>query len=149
MTAQDPVGEFYPRIDSVVDSFGTAITLANTVTELAGFAQPYTVLHPGEIVTFRCSGVDPRGRRLEWRLASIRREFYHVIAESGQTVELTWEVEDRDIVESVAAEIFLSAKEAAYHRADGFDHRAFIMYRVRPTHSYEDQASTSTDERGR
>lgn len=132
MTTEDPAGEFYPRIESVTDSFGTAITLANTIDEIAGCAEPYTILHPGDTVTFRCSGVDPHRRRLEWRLTSTRREFQRVVTEPEQTVELMWEVEEQDIVESMAAEVYLAVEGAPYHRANGFDHRAYIMYRVRP-----------------
>lgn len=132
MTAQDPAGDFYPRIEFVTDSFGTAITLSAKMHEIAGSAQPYTVLHPGDIVTFRRSAVDPHGRQIEWSLRSTRREFQRLVAESDETVELTGEVQEQDIVESVAAEIFMAVAGASYHRADGFDHRAYIMYRVRP-----------------
>lgn len=132
MTTQDPAGEFYPRIESVVDGFGTSISLETPVTELSGSAMPYTVLHPGDTVTFRCAGSDPHGRRLEWTLKSTRREFQRLVADADSTVELTWHVEDQDIVESVAAEVYMSVEGADYHRANGFDHRAYIMYRVRP-----------------
>lgn len=132
MTTQDPAGEFYPRIESVIDGFGTSISLQTPVTEIAGSASPYTVLHPGDTVTFRCAGSDPHGRRLEWTLKSTRREFQRLVADADSTVELTWHVEDHDIVESVAAEVYMSVEGADYHRANGFDHRAYIRYRVRP-----------------
>ncbi|RRJ85584.1 hypothetical protein EG850_12750 [Gulosibacter macacae] len=143
MTTQDPAGDYYPRIEMVADSFGTAINLVAEMRELAGSAQPHTVLHPGDIVTFRCSGVDPLKRQIEWSLRSTRREFQRLVADSDEIVELTWEVQEQDIVESVAAEIFMAVAGASYHRANGFDHRAYIEYRVRPINVNQQTPPTS------
>lgn len=63
MTTEDPAGEFYPRIESVIDSFGTAIEPWE-VGEVAGSAQSHTILHPGDTVTIRGTATDPQDRRL-------------------------------------------------------------------------------------
>lgn len=61
-----------------------------------------------------------------------KRTVDELVAESGATVELKWVVTEEDIAESAPLEIYMSVDGATYHRAHGFDHRAFIMYRVHP-----------------
>lgn len=133
MTTQDPAGDFYPRIESVIDSFGTAIDIWPEINEIAGSAQPFTVLHPGDTVTIRGTATDPQDRSLAWRMEiNHKRTVDERVEESGATVELQWLVTEEDIVETATLEIYMSVDGATYHRAHGFDHRAYILYRVRP-----------------
>ncbi|MEV0949031.1 hypothetical protein [Promicromonospora sp. NPDC050249] len=133
MTSTAPDGDPYPRIESVVDSFGDSIDIVPQLSEIAGKSWRYVIVQPGDSVTFTCVGVDAQGRDLEWELRSTKSGGSdQAVSRSGEPVELTWRVQEADIVESNAINIQMSVKGATYHRANGFDHRVFFMYRVRP-----------------
>lgn len=144
MTTTDPDGDPYPRIESATDAFGNTIEIAPELTELAGgLSRPLALLHPGDAVKFTCTGVDPRGRDLDWWLTSPSTPGLPdpTAAPSGQPVELIWEVQDRDIIENNAVHIYMGVTGANYHRAHGFDHRVYFTYRVR-----DNSAAESTNE---
>lgn len=135
MSSRDDVGDIYPRIEAISDSFGRRIESATAETELAGSATtpPYVLVRPGDEVTFDCTGIDPQGRDLEWTLGSAHLPLYPVTTSaSGVLTQLTWTVNDSDVNESKAIEIYLRADGTPYHRWGYFDHRAYFMFRVRP-----------------
>lgn len=136
MSSQDPVGDYYPRMESAADSFGAAISMWNEMSEIAGTvpdASPRMVLQVGDVITFTCSGTDPKGRDLEWTLTrSTGGAQVVAVRPSGEQVELVWHVEDGDVGESVAVSIHMSAAGARYRRWSHFDHRTYFMYVVRP-----------------
>ncbi|WP_426593822.1 hypothetical protein ACPPVS_18855 [Cellulomonas sp. McL0617] len=136
VSSQDAAGDYYPRIESASDSFGSAITVWDEVGELAGTVAepaPRMILQVGDVVTFTCSGTDPKGRDLEWTLTrSTGGEAVIVLAASGDPVELQWHVEENDVGEAIAVSTHMSATGARFHRAHGFDYRTFFMYVVRP-----------------
>ena len=131
MTTQGPDGDPYPRIESVVDSFGDAATMLPYIGEIAGGSKRHTLLSPGDIVNFTCVGLDPRGRDLHWYLESPRGAEGRTDAPSGEPATLTWHVTEKHIMESVFVGIYMSAVGATYHRAGHFDHRVYFQYRVR------------------
>lgn len=135
MSIHDPVGDIYPRIESVTDSFGRRIESRTVDGEVAGyFAHGQIALHPGEAVTFTCVGIDPQDRNLEWVLEtpSATSGPTTALAASGQPAGLQWTVTDADVSESTAVSIYLKSADGQYHRWGHFDHRVYYLYRVRP-----------------
>lgn len=133
MSAQDEVGDIYPRIESITDSFGRRVESAGAIGEIAGVVDTYDiVVHPGDTITFECQGVDPQDRELGWRLVRWGRGPDEVVGYSGAPVTLRWEFSDQDVTETFSLEIFMTAHGAKYHRFGGFDHRSYFNYRVRP-----------------
>ena len=134
MSTQDPHGEYYPRIDSIIDEFGHQILAgppASADGELLAGRQTKTVLKPGQIVRFRCRGTDPQDRNLTWRLEAGHGKREEVTAASGDAVVLTWNVDESDVRASIPAQIYVTS-DGKYHRCAGFDQRAFFMYSAAP-----------------
>lgn len=125
MSSQSPAGDIYPRIESVMDSFGR-----RGGGGLGSVQLPLVVLHPGDIVTFTCVGTDPQGRDLLWRFAG--SEGSRVVGQSGVTTLLNWSVEDRHVNESTTIGVYMEAHDAKYHRWGSFDHKILFGFRVRP-----------------
>ena len=125
MSAKDPVGKHYPRIESVTDSLGNsseqAGVLATVWTELT---VPF-----GETVRFVCRATDPQGRELSWTLdtsAGTRDEAV------GNDVELTWVV-DQDIEVAESCRVTIEMKSnGKYHRHTEVDEDVTFIYRVDP-----------------
>lgn len=133
MSARDEVGDIYPRIESIMDSFGRRVESSQVTGEIAGSVNTHdVVVHPGDIVTFECQGVDPQDRDVSWKLVRWGRSPGEVVGQSGHPVTLRWEFSDDDVTETFTLEIFMSAHNARYHRFGSFDHRAYFAYRVRP-----------------
>ena len=135
MSTQDDAGEYYPRIESITDSFGHRIDSAGSVDhELAGSQITGKVLRPGDVVTYTAIGTDPQDRTLRWRLTSSQtgRLLAQELSSKGTPVALTWVVDDGDVTETAVVQIHMEADGARYHRFVGFDHRAFFHYTVRP-----------------
>lgn len=132
MSTQDPVGDIYPRIESITDPFGRRIESATVDGEIAGTITDYNiVLRPGDSAAFTCIGLDPQNRDLHWRIGKWPINA-GVISKSGAPAVLTWEVDDGDVTETAVLEIYLSTADSKYHRFGVFDHRAYFMFRVRP-----------------
>lgn len=134
MSAQDDAGDIYPRIESITDSFGRRIESAVVDDEAAGaIASHDVVVRPGDRVTFACTGLDPQGRRLEWRLTNPRHhDTASAVVESGEPAQLVWIVDDGDVTETGTVQVYLQAEDAKYRRFGHYDHRAYFLYRVRP-----------------
>ena len=134
MSTQDPHGEYYPRIDSIIDEFGHQIIggpPASADGELLAGYQTETVLKPGQIIRFRCRGTDPQDRNLVWRLTAGHVPREEIAAAGTDEVVLTWTVDESDVRASISAEIYLSS-DGKYHRCNGFDQRAYFRYSVAP-----------------
>lgn len=136
MSAADPAGDIYPRIESIEDSFGRRIESATVDGELAGQVWDRDiVVHPGEQITFTCIGVDPQGRPLAWTLApSHMAQEEPVIGPSGTPTSLVWTIPDGAVSEGASVHIFMSTHEARYRRFNSFDHRAYFNLIIRPPH---------------
>lgn len=133
MSTHDEVGDIYPRIESIMDSFGRRVESSQVTGEIAGSVSTYdVVVHPGDAVTFECQGVDPRDRDISWRLVRWSRGPGETVSRSGQPATLRWEFSEEDVTETFTLGIFMSCYESKYHRFGSFDHRAHFAYRVRP-----------------
>lgn len=134
MSSQDPVGDIYPRIESITDSFGRRVESSEATGEVAGSATavPYLIVQPGDTVSFTCVGLDPQDRDLHWELRTSHSPRGSLSGASGVPAELVWEVDESDVNETQSVQIFMSTATARYHRYGSFDHRAYFMFRVRP-----------------
>jgi hypothetical protein len=132
MSSRDDFGDYYPRIDSVIDEFGYQVVsdAATGDRELMGFKNTGQVLRPGMTVRFPCRGTDPQGRDLTWRLY-VMGDVEEVVAASGDEATLTWVVRESDVRASAAAEIHMRSS-GKYHRCTTFDQRTFFSYSVAP-----------------
>lgn len=132
MSAQDDVGDIYPRIESVMDGYGRRVESATVEGEIAGSCPDYGIIvRPGDTVVFECVGVDPQDRDLEWTLTSANSHTTTLIP-SGEPAVVSWQVTDEDVNETAMVEIYLAASEAKYHRFGTWDHRTYFGFRVRP-----------------
>lgn len=135
MSAQDPAGEYYPRIESVTDSFG------NRADRM--FARHTNVtLRPGDRIAFACRGTDPHGRELRWQLVvplsrgdakdflglRIQRE----VEATGDEVTLEWHVADDNVMEAAEVVVRLTALGSKYHRLPHCDDYLKMLYSVAP-----------------
>jgi len=133
MSSQDEHGDYYPRIDSVIDEFGHQLVGGTQIGdgEMMGMFQTKQILRPGQVVRFRCRGTDPQGRELTWRLSVNGPDSDTATASSGDEVVLAWEVQEADVRASIGAGIYVTSA-GKYHRCQGYDQRAHFMYSVAP-----------------
>jgi hypothetical protein len=119
---------FYPVIEHVVDSFGSAVDAPNP-DELPPTVDSQATLVPGQTVQFRMRGTDPQGRELIWEL----RSDVMTVRDSarGSEAELTWEVLDEDVRARCFVEIRLKSS-GVYHRRSSHDQAVNFEYRVDP-----------------
>lgn len=70
MSSQDPAGDYFPRIESITDSFGNTFNGSDPSSRNAFVSTIQTGLglRVGDTFTFDCVGTDPHGRELEWEL---------------------------------------------------------------------------------
>ncbi len=129
LSEQSPVGEHFPRVESVTDSFG--LTVADPVDAVA-VAEGSVQLTPGDTVRFVCRGTDPHGRELSWYLRTQGERRSDVLL--GSEVELEWFVREDDIAERRQVEVCMRA-DSTHHRIGFHADDAYIVfpYRVLPT----------------
>ncbi len=130
LSAQDPSGEYYPRVEQVADSFGNVIR--NPVDAVAS-TDTGIVLHPGEAVHYACVGTDPQGRELLWYLRTQGERRTEPVV-YGAEARLEWAVAERDVAERRAVEVCMRSAGSAYHRlgSDNDDAHMVFVYRVDP-----------------
>lgn len=132
LSNQDPIGDYYSRIERVEDNLGNAFThQPGADPDLIGVINTATTLRVGDQVRFRCRGTDPEGRPLNWRLAAGGQVTDPQI---GDEVDLVWTVSETE-TGNPSAQIWMS-HEGRYHRniasnpgTDGF---VAFRYRVLP-----------------
>lgn len=128
MSSRDPSGEYYPRIESVMDCYGHSILNPDP----NGIEENRTklVLHPGATVSFTCRGTDPSGRTLDWSL-----DIYYGVTvlatATGNIAELIWNVTDSHVREDLEVTIRLTTHDAKYHRNGTYDQTCAFRYRIR------------------
>lgn len=135
MSAQDPGGEYYPRLESVTDSFGNSYVGTGPVPLIGPTIRCQQILHPGEVVTFTAIGIDAQGRDLEYALVptSTGTIFTHADSTGGNPVTLQWVVSKEDVAELAWANIYMRAKGAEYHRFQRkLDDQVAFGYRINP-----------------
>lgn len=130
MSAQDPRGDYYPRIESVTDSFGNGIE-AQSTTSHAGDVPVDLALHPGDVITFTCVGVDPQDRSLRWWIAGDHAP-EPAVAPSGQAATLQWIVAAGDVALTHIVAVRMSAEGTEFHRGGTYDQAVHFTYIVDP-----------------
>ena len=129
MSTRDPSGEYYPRIESVMDSYGHSIL--NPDPNRIETKRTELVLQPGTTVSFTCRGTDPSGRLLDWSLDI----FYGVTVlatATGNEAELIWNVSDSHVMEDLEVTVRLATHDAKYHRNGSYDQSCGFRYRIIP-----------------
>jgi hypothetical protein len=133
MSAQDPGGDFYPRIESIIDSYGTRYPVNPDYPGENDYVVSDQILHPGQRVTFTCVATDPQDRTLALILRTERStEGTSARSTSGQPAEVYWDVLETDVRLKCVVSISLVAVDAQYHRYGDYDQRVSFGYRVDP-----------------
>lgn len=135
LSAIDPIDEYYPRIESITDSFGNSLDEKRSRSragDIAGSVDSGLILHPGEVVEFSCAGIDPQGRDLEWTMIVQHKARVQAVSASAVDAHFRWIVEDGDVGEYVVVTFEMIAVGAKYHRSNGRDQRGWLEYKVRP-----------------
>lgn len=132
MSAQDPSGEYFPRIESVTDEFGNVLDGSQTLSSSNPLCDTGLTLRVGSRVRFVCHATDPQGRQLRWILRHHPDSTVDISAD-GNDVELEWIVGPGAIGQQSLAQIRMVADGAEYHRWEGrHDGLAMFNYRVLP-----------------
>lgn len=137
MSTQDPGGDYYPRIESIVDGFGTAYEgsplKAATENPLLGIVNSNQILTPGQVVPFTCVGVDPQDRELQFTFSKNLVFFFGgKKTVGGEPLTLFWEVKDSDIAKERLIAIQMKSVKGRYHRHGTYDQQVYFRYQVRP-----------------
>ncbi|MGW7425864.1 Swt1 family HEPN domain-containing protein [Streptomyces sp. NPDC054813] len=143
MSSQDPAGDYFARIDSVIDSLGNCIdTFPPDPMEHGVSLRTGAVLHPGDTITFRCRGTDPQGRDLTWWVLPTRDTDNPCY--TGRDLDIVWRVSSTDVAARRNVHIYMKSS-GPYHRVntgtDGFDYCATFIYTVLPG---EDSATATS-----
>jgi hypothetical protein len=120
--------EYFPRIERVVDSFGSTADDEGSRRSIMGKVETGLTLHPGDHVSYRCAGWDPDGRALRWTL---RVDLEEIDTANGHEVTLKWDVEVAHIGQLKMIDIRL-ASDRPYHRYAACDDQITFHYRVLP-----------------
>lgn len=131
MSSRDEDDDFYPRIESLTDDFGSAADCERTVIHSRATLQTNITLNVGDRVRFVCHGTDPQGRTLLWRL-STRSLGRTGLTAQGNDVEFEWVVATTDVSKSTYVTIELAADGTAYHRWRTHDGQVAVRYEVKP-----------------
>lgn len=124
MSSQDPAGDYFPRIESITDSFGNTFNGSdpNSPNAFISTIQTGLGLRVGDTVTFDCVGTDPHGRELEWELHHSNMAQRSTVERArGQQATLVWKVEDKHVRINATVVLLLTTVDATYHRFNGYD----------------------------
>lgn len=135
LSTKDDAGDYYPRIETVWDSFGFVHHCTTSDIEYQGAVHSTgSVVRPGDVVTISMTGVDPQDRPLDWRVNINTASGWHELGvhRSGQQVDFSWRVTELDVGETTWLTLFLSATNTPFHRCGDHDQRITLSYRVRP-----------------
>ncbi len=131
MSTTDEGGDYYPRIESITDSFGFKIDGAQTLASYNPLVATKLTLEVGQVVTFDCHATDPRGRLIHWKVTAWPGG--EVDSATGDDVELRWTVSEASVGDQVMAQMRMIS-DGKYHRwgGEGIDGLAIFSYKVRP-----------------
>jgi hypothetical protein len=135
MSTQDEAGNYFPYIESIVDGHGFTFSGNPKTPEAGPFPVDATVtVHPGEVVTFTCIGIDPQDRELEWEVSTTAQLLIGGKRQStgGQPVELNWNISATEVSPKQYVLITMRAVGAEYHRFGQHDQQIMFTYKVRP-----------------
>lgn len=122
---QGPDKQFYPIIESIVDSHGVNADVGASVT-MTGLR-----LQVGEVVQFSCRGWDPQGRDLHWELCRSPSGSGKMDEAVGSEVVLTWRVSKSHVGEQAVATVMLRST-GEFHRHGYVDQTHMMAYAVNP-----------------
>lgn len=137
ISGQDPVGNYFPRIELVRDSLGNSTETAREEAPQVFTLATDTTLRPGDVVSFTCRGIDPQNRGLFWTFQTpdgTRHSSDELYGETyGESVEWTWQVTRAHISDHATFGVSLTS-DADYHRrgAGREDCLVVITYQVLP-----------------
>jgi hypothetical protein len=124
---RSPEEEFFAQIESVKDSLGNVLVWPGSKMPIVDTG---SVLRVGDEVVFSCSGWDPNGQPLEWKLEIGDRR-----SRSGQDWStgdnLVWRVSESDVGRSVRVHITMRSR-GPYHAHGDWDGVLIAMYTVLP-----------------
>jgi hypothetical protein len=121
-TEANEADRHFPRIEFVRDSFGQQAS--------DGVVPTGITVHPGDEVTFECSGWDPEDRPLRWTLDVLGT--LSSTDKEGATCHLAWRVTDEHISEGTFARIRLRSDRAWHRYSAGHDGVVTLRYAVLP-----------------
>lgn len=122
---KDSTDRYFPRIESVRDSFGHSY-------EGGGAAvRTNVVLHPGDQVVFECVGWDPENRELDWEMFVWPNLNTRAKAVRGHKLRITWDVDEVDIAEIATVHLNM-ASDRSWHRQGTNDDTVHFQYSVLP-----------------
>ncbi len=133
MSSQDEGGDYFARIEEIVDNFGNRIDGAQTLQTSNPGIVTDQALGVGEVLTWRCRGWDPQGRALRWHVLFAPSKDWTFVEVEGNEVELSYTVREDNISMRSYAVVRLIA-DSPYHRwSEGVDGMALFYYRVNPS----------------
>jgi hypothetical protein len=126
-----PKREYYPRIESVVDNFGTAYDFA--AEAYPGPVYSDLELTVGTTVEFDCAGWDPHGRELSWMLRTTNSSGETSVRDeaSGTNARLRFSIDSREVGEGLRANLHVTS-DGKYHRHGVYDDWVTFIYHVVP-----------------
>lgn len=117
--SDDATQRYYPTIEDVVDSFGTAGRPLGKEHWYAEYADtPTPRLEVGQVVKFSGRAVSARGKDITWYwMTSLPNEIFPQIAEIGTGLELNyeWTVTEKEVREYADYTVYI-VSESNYHR---------------------------------
>lgn len=131
MSTEAPSGEHFARIEEVTDGFGNRLDGLSTLSVSNPHLSCDQVLQVGDVVTYRCRGTDPHGRRLRWHLAVAPGGVDRIEME-GDEVELHWYVEPKHVSSRSYAIVRLVADSPFHRWTEGVDGMALFYYQIAP-----------------
>ena len=127
---QAPDMTWYPRVESIIDSFGNDLTPKG---DDAALMRAPVRLRPGQIVEFRCAGWDPQDRQLGWTLSEQAGSGALLDEREGSEATLRWEVSKAHVADPFIVLVQMRAVGAQYHRQFGTtDATISLFYSVDP-----------------
>jgi hypothetical protein len=135
MNTQDTTGNFYPRIESVVDSHGHIFQGGPGRGDQISWVPTDFTLPVGQPVIFTCTAFDPQDRSL--RIELVRGQMIEKVDEAhtsgGQPVTLTWVVQEADVNTQAVITVKLWTQDSKYHRWNSLgDAQVNFIYQVFP-----------------
>lgn len=117
---------WYPTVESITNSLG------NDLGSSSGNIIVPTRLQVGDVLTFRCVGMDPQDRQLVWTLKVYAGVAPTLDTAAGPEVTLTWTVTEEHVAETCIIDIRMQS-DGKYHRfAWGGDFSLNAFYAVEP-----------------
>jgi hypothetical protein len=128
-SAMGPDREWYPVIESIMDSFGRGVT---PLLNIPSTATDPVRLQVGDVVTFECKAHDPQDRELTWVMFIGKSTGLPAVPPTtmtGSSVTFTWKVGKEHVGENVY--ILLQMRSSGpYYREGEYDGVTRLNYAV-------------------